>query len=90
MRLFLRYVAVVNTRQTVRLTRVRHLVATGDAERTRTRAGLSKREMARAIDVSPSTIMRWERGDRRPRGDEALRYLALLDALSAPTTQATS
>lgn len=73
----------MRTTQALQVVRVRDLVRTGEVGRSRERAGLSKREVAGAIDVSPSTVMRWERGERVPHASEGLRYLALLDALAA-------
>ncbi len=34
----------------------------------RVRLGLSQSDLARALDVEPSTILRWERGERRIPG----------------------
>jgi DNA-binding transcriptional regulator YiaG len=48
----------------------------------RQEAGLSLNEIARAVGCSHVAVQRWETGKRAPRGDAALRYGALLDALS--------
>jgi DNA-binding transcriptional regulator YiaG len=64
------------------LTRVRRLAATGAARALREDAGLSLAELARAAEVHKTTVFRWEQGLRRPRGEAAVRYLAVLEDLS--------
>lgn len=66
-----------------KLIRVRRMAATGAARSIRQEAGLSLTELAEAADVHRTTIFRWEHGQRRPRGAPALRYLAVLEELSA-------
>jgi DNA-binding XRE family transcriptional regulator len=44
-------------------------------------AGLSNAELARAIDVDPSTCFRWESGERIPTGPYAIRYAVFLGEL---------
>jgi DNA-binding transcriptional regulator YiaG len=66
----------------VRLTRLRRLVESGAARAIRESAGLSLSEASAGADVNRITIHRWERGQRKPHGDAALRYLALLEELS--------
>jgi DNA-binding transcriptional regulator YiaG len=66
------------------LARVRALCSSGAARSIRVAAGMSLGELGRGLGVSPSTVLRWERGDRRPRGDAGLRYGALLDQLLQP------
>jgi DNA-binding transcriptional regulator YiaG len=63
------------------LIRIRHLAKTGVARTIRETAGLSLSEMASAAQVDKSTVWRWEHGQRRPKGDAAQRYLAVLDDL---------
>jgi DNA-binding transcriptional regulator YiaG len=65
----------------VRLANVRAAALTGDARRLRLAAGLSLREVAREVGCGPSTVHRWETGQRRPHGRAALRYAELLDEL---------
>jgi len=50
--------------------------------RARVAAGLSQRDVARAIEVAPATIALWESGQRNPRPDLLVRYLRLLNAIS--------
>jgi DNA-binding transcriptional regulator YiaG len=64
------------------LIRVRRLTLTGAARALREEAGLSMAEIARAAGVHKATVYRWETGRRRPRGEAAERYLAVLDELS--------
>lgn len=64
------------------LSRVRRLARTGAARAIRLSAGVSIREVARAASVAPSTVFRWESGERTPRGDGALRYADVLDGLA--------
>ncbi|MER5950307.1 helix-turn-helix domain-containing protein [Streptomyces sp. NPDC001904] len=48
----------------------------------REQAGLSKAQVARALEVSPSTLSAWETGDREPSGETRTRYAYLLDGLA--------
>ncbi|WP_424224354.1 helix-turn-helix domain-containing protein [Brooklawnia sp.] len=48
----------------------------------RQHANLTRAEVARAVGVDPSTVSRWESGERRPRGAAAARYADLLRRLS--------
>lgn len=49
----------------------------------REQAGLTQAELAEALGVRRSTISRWETGDRTPRGQDAVGYVALLDEIAA-------
>ena len=66
----------------VRLTRLRRLTESGAARAIRESAGLSLSEASASAKVDRTTIHRWERGQRKPHGRAALRYLALLEELS--------
>ena len=59
----------------------RSLASSGAAQSIRIAAGLSLREVAAELDVSPSTVLRWERAERVPRASAAERYGHLLDDL---------
>ena len=63
------------------LAEVRALIESGRARELRLQARLSLSEVADAADVGVSTVARWEAADRRPRGEPALRYLAVLQRL---------
>lgn len=60
---------------------MREMAATGRARALRIQARLSLGEVAEDIGTSVSTLSRWETGLRPPRGDAALRWLALLRQL---------
>jgi len=66
----------------LRLAAVRALAADGSARRIRQAARLSLAEVGNACGVDQSTVYRWETGKRAPRGTPAIRYGALLNALS--------
>jgi DNA-binding transcriptional regulator YiaG len=68
----------------VELARVRALCASGAVRSIRVAARMSLGEVGRSLGVSPSTVLRWELGDRQPRGDAGVRYGALLDRLLQP------
>lgn len=68
----------------VRLAEVRRLCVTGAGRVIRESAAVSLREMARHLEVDPTTLSRWERGEQQPTCAAALRYLALLDAMRGP------
>ncbi|MGW1892111.1 helix-turn-helix domain-containing protein [Streptomyces sp. NPDC002004] len=65
----------------LRLADVRLAVTSGEAERLRVAAQLSIGEVARACGVDQSTVWRWERGVRKPRGEGAIAYGELIKAL---------
>jgi DNA-binding transcriptional regulator YiaG len=66
----------------LQLAEVRRLVETGEAAQIRADADVPAGGVAKAIGVhSHVTVLRWERGERRPTGPPALRYLAVLKAL---------
>lgn len=67
--------------QILRLARVRAAVTSGEAQRLREAAQLSIGEVARECGVDHSTVWRWERGTRLPRGERALKYGELIDSL---------
>lgn len=66
----------------VEIARVRELASSGDAKAIRERARLSRSEVARSVEVDPSTIGRWEEGLRSPQGDAAIRYGSVLRELT--------
>jgi len=64
--------------------RLRELIVSGAARLARERAGLTLAEVAAEVGAPyDSTISRWERGERRPTGPQAAKYLALIDDLVA-------
>jgi DNA-binding transcriptional regulator YiaG len=64
------------------IARARDLIRTGRAEAIRINAGLVRSDIARTLKVSPSTVGRWEKGARVPRGEMAKRYAKLLRDLA--------
>jgi len=52
----------------------REMARNGVAKMAREAAGLSLREMAEPLGTSPSTILRWERAERRPTGQKGAAY----------------
>lgn len=66
----------------IALTEARDACLDGTAKETRLSAGLSLAEVARAVGVvGPTTVLRWENCERRPRGEPGVRYGELLRAL---------
>jgi DNA-binding transcriptional regulator YiaG len=64
-----------------RIVWVREMVRLGVTQKIRRAAGLSIDHIAEAAEVDPSTVYRWEIGERVPRAQGALRYARVLDAL---------
>jgi len=67
-----------------RLAHIRRLCVSGEARRIREAHGIHAREMAAAVGVSHTTLIRWETGQVRPRTQVALRLLDELEALGDP------
>ena len=59
----------------------RRMPAPALARAIRQAAGVSQARLAEELRVHRVTVARWEAGRRRPRGELALRYAALLDEL---------
>jgi len=64
------------------LAEVRALAKSGRAREIRVDSALSLADVAGAIGVTAPTVQRWEKGLRKPFGQAALRYGALLDVLA--------
>jgi DNA-binding transcriptional regulator YiaG len=69
------------------LAEVREAARDGETERVRKRARLSRSEVAAVCGVDQSTVARWERGQRSPRGDAGLKYARLLIRLRQVSAQ---
>ncbi|WP_432135176.1 helix-turn-helix domain-containing protein [Streptomyces sp. bgisy154] len=78
---------MAQTAQLLRLADVRSALSSGEAQHLREAADLSISEIARACGVDQSTVWRWERGLRKPRGTAALLYGQLIDELRARAAQ---
>jgi DNA-binding transcriptional regulator YiaG len=61
---------------------LRDWITSGRARTIREDAGLSATALARDLDVNPSQVIRWERGERYPRGANARRYAQMLRRLA--------
>lgn len=59
----------------------RSLPTPGLAREIRRAADVSQRRMAAELGVHWTTVARWERGERRPRGDMGVAYARLLTEL---------
>lgn len=70
------------TRAVSEIARVRAMLRSGRAREIREHAGLSVPEVADALNLNPSTVARWERGERVPRGSSAIAYAELLRELA--------
>lgn len=62
----------------------------GTAKKTRQHAGLTMAQVAAVIGVGESTVSRWEGGSRKPRGEHALKWAALLNELERSSESATT
>ncbi|MFF1702572.1 helix-turn-helix domain-containing protein [Streptomyces sp. NPDC058252] len=71
----------MNQAPILRLAGVRAAVSSGEARQLREMAQLSIGEVAKACGVDQSTVWRWERGTRKPRGEAALAYGELIESL---------
>jgi DNA-binding transcriptional regulator YiaG len=63
------------------LSALRALLRSGAAGSIRMAAGLSLAEVAAALGTSKTTVLRWERRERVPRGELAFAYWHLLQTL---------
>lgn len=69
------------TQEAIEVAKVRDLCRSGVAGSVRRAGGQSLREVATVVGVAPSTVLRWERNERSPRGKNALAYGRLLQGL---------
>lgn len=72
----------MNQRDALLLSDARVLCRSARARQLRENGRLTLREVASVVECSPSTILRWERGQRTPTGKPGLRYAKLMVALS--------
>jgi len=71
---------------TLALTKLRQLMASGEAREMRRAAGLSLREAGATVGTSAATIHRWEGAQRKPHGAVAVRYARFLETLRKVAT----
>jgi HTH-type transcriptional regulator/antitoxin MqsA len=57
------------------------LPAPAVAKAIRLAAGVTQQQIAVELQIDRVTVARWELGERTPRGELRLRYIALLDEL---------
>jgi len=76
-------VEIQDVSATPRLARVRRLCDSGAARAIRVAARVSLREVGRDVGVARQTVLKWERAERKPTGEAAIRYLRLLEELSS-------
>lgn len=62
-------------------TEARLALESGKAQELRRAARLTLREIAGEIGVTPVAVLRWDSGERVPRGERAERYGAFLREL---------
>lgn len=68
----------MNTHEVLQLAQARRYALSGGGGRVRRAAHLSLREVADACDSSVTTVWRWEKGQRAPRGAPAVAWVRLL------------
>lgn len=73
------------------MTDVHQMLTYGVAERharegtgrcIREQANVSQKLMAQAVGITVSGLWRWENGQRRPRGEAAVKWVEILDKLA--------
>lgn len=72
----------MTTQTLLALAEIRAMAVDGRARAIRMAARVSLTEVAESAGVAPATVARWEAGDRRPRGEPALRYRQVLYELA--------
>ncbi len=72
---------MTETQRVLLLAQARRYAATGRGRAVREAHSLSLQDLSRGVGTSVASLSRWERGQRQPRGEAALRYAALLAEL---------
>jgi DNA-binding transcriptional regulator YiaG len=80
----------METTDLLRLAKARQLSRTGEALAIRLRSALGLQEVAEAAGITANTLRTWEQGSARPRGERALRWLDVLEALRRDVEHARS
>ena len=71
--------------QVLLITAARAHATNGTGRRIRERARLSLQDVGAAIGSSGAAVSRWERGERMPRGTQAIKWAELLTELDKAT-----
>lgn len=71
----------------MRVVRLHAMLDSGDAQRLIERAGLSYRQIGKAVGCDASAVWRWHKGERRPTATHALRYLTVLEQVAIAQQQ---
>lgn len=78
----------MNLHDLERIQWARRKLATGEALTLRKTCGLSCTQVGAAAGVAAPTVASWERGQRTPRADAALRYARVLERLEQSLAKA--
>ena len=73
----------MNTEEAHLASSARALAESGAARSIRIAARLSLAEMASLVQIAPSTLSRYERSQRSPRAEQAVRYGRVLAELTS-------
>jgi DNA-binding XRE family transcriptional regulator len=82
---FSRIVVAVNLIEQVRL--ANSLPDRHRARAIRRRSGATQQQVADALGVHVTTVIRWESGERHPRAEVRARYAALLQSLDGAVSE---
>ena len=69
------------TTDVLEIARARDLARSGTGRTIRVSAGLSLSEVGQAVGIAPSTVLRYERGQRMPRGEPGVAWARLMTQL---------
>jgi transcriptional regulator with XRE-family HTH domain len=73
---------MTGTDRLAQLARIERLRRSGEARSIRLRAGVTASDVARALKVTPASVLAWESAKSRPRPDVAVAWLEALDRIS--------
>ena len=69
------------TTDVLEIARARDLARSGTGRTIRVSAGLSLSEVGQAVGIAASTVLRYERGERMPRGGPGVAWARLMRQL---------
>jgi transcriptional regulator with XRE-family HTH domain len=70
-----------------RVSEVRRMLASGQARERRLSLRMSLREVARALEMTPGSLSRWESGQVQPRAGAALKLAEILGITPADSRE---